>query len=135
MRENREKPANEAMRRHSKPPATSRKGNTGQLKRRSHRRQTERGSKAWWDAKQVDRHSASRWSPRIARQPFFPGEAIPGTLCPGKRALPVWWLGRQRLWKGNLNPLVAQQMPTGMPMNSAAPVTPEDRRRTDHHWM
>jgi hypothetical protein len=87
MREKREKPGKEAMRRHTKPkpPAASRKGNTVQLQRRSHRGQTERGSKACWDAEQGDRHWASRWSTRIARQPFFPAEAIPGALGTGKR--------------------------------------------------
>jgi hypothetical protein len=48
------------------------------------RRQTERGSKDFWDAEQLDRDLASRWSTRIASEPLCPGEARVGTLRPRK---------------------------------------------------
>ena len=46
-------------------------------------------------------------------------------LGTGKHDYLVLWLGRQSLRKCDLNPLVAKQLPTGTPMNSPTPVTPE----------
>jgi hypothetical protein len=50
-----------------------------------------------------------------------------GALRTGKDGLWAWWLGRQSRWKGDLNPLVAQQAHRGSPMLPATPISPEQR--------
>lgn len=55
--------------------------------------QVEKASEGIWDAEQANRHPASRWSAGIARQPFFPGEAILGTLGTRKGRRRDRWAG------------------------------------------
>lgn len=108
-----------------------RKGTRGAILRAS---QTESSGKAFWDAKEPDRDLSSSESMRITSQPLLPGETRMGPLRPGKRC------GRNgerdicRLYL-DLHPLVAQELDASPPMIPSMPITPEDRRRTDHHWM
>jgi hypothetical protein len=53
--------------------------------------QTERGGKDFWDAEQLDRDLASRWSTRIANEPLCPREAIVGSLRAGKDHFHFAW--------------------------------------------
>ena len=72
------------------------------------RSQTEEGGEGCWHPEQRDRDLASCRDRGIARQPFFPRKAIMGALRTGKDDFRALWLGRQSLWKRDLNPLVAQ---------------------------
>jgi hypothetical protein len=54
-------------------------------------RQTERGGKAFWDAEQLDRDWASRWSKGIASQSLLPREASVGSLRAGKDLFRFAW--------------------------------------------
>jgi hypothetical protein len=55
------------------------------------RRQPERGGKAFWDAEQLDRDLASRWSMSIASQSLWPREARVGSLRTGKDHFRFVW--------------------------------------------
>jgi len=97
--------------------------------------QTERGGKVFWDAEQLDRDLASRWSTRIANEPLFPREARVRSLRAGKdhfRAAKrsCGW-GRQ----AHLNALVPHELHTSAPVRSPAPISPEQRRRTNPERM
>ena len=61
-----------------------------------------------------------------------------GTLSTGKRRGSDGWSGRVWGLRGlclDLHALVAKQLEAGTPMNPATPVMPEERSRTDDHWM
>jgi hypothetical protein len=51
------------------------------------RRQTEESGESFWDAEELDGGSVSGRGTGIARQPFFPREAIMGALRTGKDSL------------------------------------------------
>jgi len=72
------------MRLHSEKQTCPRRRNTVAAKAVLCRRQTERGGKDFWDAEQLDRDVASRWSTRIASQPLCPREARVRALRAGK---------------------------------------------------
>jgi hypothetical protein len=72
------------------------------------RSQTEEGGEGCWHPEQRDRDLASCRDRGIARQPFFPRKAIMGALRTGKDDFRALCLGRQSLWKRDLNALVAQ---------------------------
>ena len=97
--------------------------------------QTERGGKGVWDAEQLDRDLASRWSTRIANEPLFPREAIVRSLRAGKDHFRFAWRscgwGRQ----AHLNALVPHELHTGAPVRSPAPISPEQRRGTNLERM
>ncbi len=57
-----------------------------------------------------------------------------GPLSPGKRCERTGESGTSRLHL-DLHPLVAQELDASPPMIPSTPNTPEDRRRTDRHWM
>jgi len=96
--------------------------------------QTKLGSKGLREAEQLDRYLSSGERVRIASQAFRPRETSMGTLGTGKRHGSDGESGLPRL-DLDLHPLVAQELDAGPPMNPSTPVTPEDRSRTDHHWM
>ncbi len=79
------------MRLHSEKQACPRRRNTVAAKAVLSRRQTERGGKDFWDAEQLDRDLASRWSTRIASQPLCPREAIVRSLRAGKDHFRFAW--------------------------------------------
>ena len=97
--------------------------------------QTERGGKVFWDAEELDRDLASRWSTHIASEPFCPREARVGTLragqdhfCAAKRSC-----GGRR--QAHLNALVPHELHAGAPVRSPAPIAPEQRRGTNPERM
>ena len=96
--------------------------------------QTERSGKVFWDAKELDRDLSRGESLRIASQPLFPVEPRMGPLSTGKRCGRAGERGTCRLHL-DLHPLVAQELDAGPPMLPSTPITPQERRRTDHHWM
>lgn len=96
--------------------------------------QTESSGKAFWDAKELDRDLSRGESRRIASEPFFPAETILSPLSTGK-----WWgrageSGLCRLYL-DLHPLVTQELDASLPMLPSTPITPQERRGTDHHGM
>jgi len=94
MRRIEEKPGKKAMRLHWEKQACPRRRNTVAAKAVLSRRQAERGGKDCWDAEQLDRDLASRWSTRVASQPLFPREARVRSLRgKGSRPLCVGKLG------------------------------------------
>jgi hypothetical protein len=107
----------------------------GNRERWSSRRQTERGGKAFWDAAQSDHHQTRCWRTRIASQPFCPREPIMGTLCPGKGCVGDHSAGGDEWPNLYLNTLRAQQLDAGSSVEPTAPVTPEQRSRSDDERM
>src|SRR6266567_3599369 len=91
MRRSEEKPGKKARRFHSEKQTCPRRGNPTDVKTELNCRQTERGGKALWDAKQPDRHLARCWNSCITSEPFCPGEASVGTLGTGKDHFPFAW--------------------------------------------
>ncbi len=86
------------------------------------RRQTERGGKVFWDAEELDRDLASRWSTHIASEPLCPREARVGTLRAGQdhfRAAKRSCGGRRQ---AHLNALVPHELHAGAPVLSPAPI-------------
>jgi len=85
--------------------------------------QTERGGKDFWNAEQLDRDLASRWSTSIANESFFPREAIVRSLRARKddfrEASRSGGWGRQ----AHLNALVSHELHTGAPVRSPAPIS------------
>lgn len=57
-----------------------------------------------------------------------------GTLRTRKRRRSDIGSGIPRLHL-DLHPLVAEELEASTPMNPSTPVTPEDRSRTDRHWV
>ena len=97
--------------------------------------QTERGGKDFWNAEQLDRDLASRWSTSIANESFFPREAIVRSLRARKDDFRFAW--RSGGWgrQAHLNALVSHELHTGAPVFSSAPIAPEERSRTNGKRM
>jgi hypothetical protein len=93
------------------------------------RGQAERGSKAFWDAEQFDRHTARCWGTRIASQPLWKVEAIMRALCTGEGQRRDIWIGRASRLAIHLQ-VLAVQLYARSPMKSPTPVTPEKRSRS-----
>jgi len=85
------------------------------------RRQPERGSKAYWDAEQLDGNSTSRWRTRIASEPFCPRETRVRALLTGEDHLRGGWRSGGRR-ETDLDALITHQLHTSSPMDSAAGV-------------
>jgi hypothetical protein len=93
------------------------------------RRQAERGSKAFWDAEQLDGDPASRWRTYIASEPLCPREARVSALRTGEDHVRGGRRsGRRR--QAHLDALVSRELHAGTPVDSAAPVAPEQWGRT-----
>ena len=82
-----------AMKLHSEKQACPRRENSTTVKRILSSRQTERGGKVFWDAKEFDGHLARCWDTRIASEPLSPRETRVGTLRTGKNHLSLAWGG------------------------------------------
>src|SRR6266700_1358920 len=67
MRSIEEKPGKKAMRLHAEQQTCPRRRSTVPSQAVLSRRQTERGGKVFWDAEELDRDLASRWSTHAAR--------------------------------------------------------------------
>jgi len=97
--------------------------------------QTERGGKDFWNAEQLDRDLASRWSTSIANESFFPREAIVRSLRARKDDFRFAW--RSGGWgrQAHLNALVSHELHTGAPVRSPAPISPEQGSETNPERM
>jgi len=97
---------------------------------RLRRRQIERGSKGYRDAKQPDRDLASSLGASIPSEPLDPRETRVRSLSTGQDHA----RGGRRSGGGwrqvHLHPLVAEQLYTGPSMRFSAPIAPEERGRT-----
>ena len=98
-------------------------------------RQTERGGKDVWDAEQLDRDLASRWSTRIANEPLCPREARVRSLRAGKDHFHFAWRSCGGRRQAHLDALVSHELHPGAPVLSAAPIPPEQRRGTNPERM
>ncbi len=81
----------EAMKLHSEKQACPRRENPTAVKTILSSRQTERGGKAFWDAKEFDGHLARCWDTRIAGESLSPRETRVGTLRAGKNHISLAW--------------------------------------------
>src|SRR5712691_6181448 len=97
-------------------------------------RQAEEGCEGFGDAEQLDGDLASRWSARIASQPFLPTEAIMRPLRTGKRRRRGIRAHGERLLSLHLEVLAAQRQ-ARTSMVPTTPVTPAERFRPDDEWM
>src|SRR5579863_168700 len=109
-----------------KPVGPSRKTPSA-VRSESDRRQPERGGKGCWDAEQPDRDWPGGGPASIASQSLVPAETIARTL--GARQDRVGNGGRSGGGRrqAHLNALVAHELHAGTPMDSAAPIAPEER--------
>src|SRR6266566_5252789 len=85
-------------------------------------------------AEEPDRDPASSGGAGIARQPLGKRETVMRPLRTredGRR----WYRRRQGLLQRYVHPLAAQQVHTGAPLLSAAPIPPEQRRRSHRERM
>jgi len=128
-----EKPGKKAMRLHSEKQSCPRRRNTVAAQAVLSRRQPERGSKDCWDAEQLDRDLASRWSTRIASEPLCPREARAGTLRAGKDHFRFAWQSCGGRRQAHLDALVSHELYTGAPVLSPAPI-PRSRSGAGPTW-
>jgi hypothetical protein len=97
-------------------------------------RQAEEVGEGIRHAEELDRDLASSAGACIARQPLGKREAVMGPLRTredGRR----WDWRRQRLLQRDVHSLTTQQLHTGTPLLSAAPIPPEQRRRAHRERM
>jgi hypothetical protein len=87
------------------------------------------------DAAQPDRHLTSGWSARIASQSLCPREPIMSALCSGKGRRLDSEAGASGGTDLDHNTLLAYQLDARPPVESTAPVIPEQGSRTDDEWM
>jgi hypothetical protein len=98
------------------------------------RRQPERGSKASWDAEQLDGNSTSRWRTRIASEPFCPRETRVRALRTGEDHVRGRWRSDGRR-QADLDALLSRELHAGASVLSAAPIAPEQRCGTHPQRM
>jgi hypothetical protein len=99
------------------------------------RRQTERSGKDFWDAEQLNRDVASRWSTRIASEPLCPREARVRSLRAGKDHFRFRWRSGGGRRQAHLDPLVSHELHPGASVRSPAPIAPEKRSGTNPERM
>lgn len=116
---------------HSEKQACPKRRTPTAVKTGSSRRQPERGSKAFWDAKQLDQDLGSCWKPRIASKPLLPGEARVRSLRAGQDHARYGWRSGGGRWLNHLDTLVSHELHAGASVFSPAPILPEQRSRTD----
>src|SRR5260370_19494628 len=113
MRGTQGKPGKKVMRCHSERWTCPRRGHPEAAKAFLRRRQTEENGEGFWDAKELDGGSVSGRGTRIARQSFFPREAIIGALPTGEDDIRALLLRMHSLRKLFLIPVVAQPAHAG----------------------
>ena len=82
------------------------------------------------DAKEPDGDGTSGWRTHIARQPLLPAEPRVRPLRTGENYLPTGRRSDSRRRQAHFHALMSHQLLTGAPMDSAAPIVPEQRSRT-----
>ena len=132
MRSIEEKLEKKAMRLHSEQQARPGRRNSVAAKVVLSCRQTERGGKDCWDAEQLDRDVASRWSTRIASQPLCPREARVRALRTGEDHVGGGWRSGGRRRQAHFETLVLHELDTGTPVDSAAPISKDAAARDRH---
>ena|SRR5260370_832056 len=134
--ENVRKRGTEVTRVHSEKHAHPRRGNRSrqQIAVLS-RRQAERGSKAFWDPEQFDRHLAGCRDSREALEPLWKVETIMRALCTGQGRRRDSWSGRGPGLHLDLHALVTKQLHARTSMEPTTPIFPEQRSRTDNERM
>jgi hypothetical protein len=129
-----EKPRKEAMRLRSEQEVGPRRGSDEAAVSLRHR-QAEEGGKGIWNAVEHESRLSNRWSTRIARETFFPGEPIMGALRTGedrrRAGLENWGRDLHR----HIHPLASKQLDTGPTMLSPAPILPEQGSRANIERM
>ena len=118
------------MRLHPEKPACPRSGNASTVKAVLRRRQTERGGKGCWDAKQLDRDWPSSFGARIASEPLCPREARVCALSTGEDRIRAGWRSGGGRRQAHFEVLVSHELYAGAPVDSAAGVAPEQRSGT-----
>lgn len=134
MRESERDSEKEITRRYSEKEAFPKRGNEKREIAVLSRTQSERGGEILWDAKQFDCDSTRGRAARIASEACLPSETIMRPLGPRE------WRGWERkggkiTWFHLHLQTLASLLHTNAPMNAPAPVTPEDRLRTDSQRM
>src|SRR5262249_51518008 len=124
-------PGKAGMRLLSEQPTGPSRKTPSAVRTESDRRQPEQGGKGGWDTEHPDRDRPSGRKASIASQPLVPQETI-------RRAL---WARQDHVGDGRrsggrwrqvyLQALVAHELQTGTPMDSAAPIEPEQRGRAN----
>ncbi len=130
-----EQSTKEAMRFHSEKQTCPRRGLQTTLEMVLRCGQPQRGSKAFWDTEQVDRHLARSWGTRVAKQPLLNVEAIMCALCTRQRRVREIRGGRETRILLHLHVLATQQLSARPSMVPTAPITPEHRCGADEEGM
>src|SRR6266516_6605087 len=130
-----EEAGKEAMRLHSEKQACPRRGNPTAVKTMLRRGQTERDGKAFGDTQQSHRHLTGGWDSCVASEPLCPREASMGALGAGQDHFCVARRSGGGRRQAHLDALVSQELHTGTPMLSAAPIPPEQWRGTNLERM
>jgi hypothetical protein len=94
----------------------------------------EEGGEGIGHTEELDRDPASSGSASIARQPLGKRETVMGPLRTREDGRRCCWR-RQSLLQCYVHSLAMQQVHTGPPLLSAAPVLPEHRGRAHREWM
>ena len=121
------------MRLHSDKLACPRKGNPTAVKAKLSRRQTERGGKVFWDTEESDRHPTGCGNSCVASKPLCPREASVGALGAGKDHFCFARRSCGGRRQAHLDALGSQELHTGTPMLSAAPI-PRSRKGAGPTW-
>lgn len=95
-------------------------------------RQSERGGKGYWDAEHANRDWPGGGTASIASQSLLKAETIPRTLGAREDDGRCGWRSGGRWRQAHLQALVPHELQAGTPMDSAAPVMPEERGST--YW-
>ena len=102
---------------------------------RLRRCQTKRGSKACWNAEQLDGDWPSRCTARIASEPLLPGETRVRALRARQDHVRGAWRSGTVRQQSDLDALVSHELDTGAPVLPPAPIAPEHRCGTHPERM
>lgn len=87
------------------------------------------------NTEQPDRDLACSLSTYIASEPLSPRETGVGTLCTGQDDFRVVWRSCGQRQQAYLSELVSHELEAGTTMLSPAPISPEERSRSDDERM
>jgi hypothetical protein len=124
-----------AMRCHSEQRRCPRRKNPLVVKAGLGCRQPKRSSKSCRDPEELDRDLTSGWRTRIASQPLLPRETRVRPLRAGQDHIRGGWRSGSGRRQAHLDTLVSHELHAGMPMFFPAPISPEERGRTNLERM